>query len=146
MKNFPRQNLIILVLLTMITLGLYLCYWMQKKVSVINELLPEHRIWPYHVPLYWVISLSGIFWYAAEWYSYYFNEAYFELHYQNFEDVGARLDLMFMVYSVFLAFGIRNRINIITGAAKGASEWLYGGWTLIFGAFYLQHRINESHN
>jgi hypothetical protein len=61
------------------------------------------------------------------------------------ERVSDLVDALWIVLTTIWAFKVRNRINSLLATSAEESAWFKGLWTFLFGAFYINFKINKMH-
>ncbi|MCB1668603.1 MAG: DUF4234 domain-containing protein [Porticoccaceae bacterium] len=123
--------------LSVITLGIYMVYWLFSRTKQLNSVV-ENKISDAFIVatvLCYIVNLfSGVLPYLGEGGAP-----------NSFLTIGVSLvaiagNILFVVW----AFKVRNRINEITNSQKGVATWCGPVLTFFFSCFYLQYKINQS--
>jgi hypothetical protein len=128
--EFPTQNLWGMIGLASITCGLYFPFWLRKHTKIVNKFFAQKSIGNWWFPASLTVAAlcagmvkSGIV--------------------TSDNPTAGLISTLDIILLAGWAFKIRNRMIILLGAQKGDHEWYNAFWTLIFGAFYLQSKINS---
>ncbi len=131
-SHIKSVNIILMVVLTLITLGIYPAYWFYKRTKEVNLLYSKHIIKKNFIILFFVfftinlgMSIIDILCEGM------INEIIVKI-------LGKIVTFMFF----FWVFFLRNRLNAIIGAKPQDKEWFKGVWTFFFNLFYIQYKIN----
>jgi Na+/H+ antiporter NhaD/arsenite permease-like protein len=133
LQRFPPECMPEMISGAVITLGMYLVFWRRKNTKVINQLLPDHAI---HADRWFYTCLC-------------LDIASIAISFTNVDHLHPVIGHFqaFMKYLSWLLrlvwnFRIRNRINLIFEAERKTLSWFSSLWVCIFGAFYLQYKLN----
>lgn len=137
---FPRVNVWLVLLLSLITLGIYQIFWFADRAFKMNRVMPENPISPALIQGYiGVVIVSfisgivvGIMTMTAS------ADAIVVA-----DGVDTVISLVSTIVYLFLLFKFRNRLNEMAGAVKGEKEWCSGILTFFFSLLYLQYKINR---
>lgn len=130
-----RRSVILLIVLSVITLGLYINYWTHQQAKVINASFGRERISMITVILFWFVSLASIgliipYWMVEEG--------------SPVEAVSDMSDLADRIFTLVMAFVIRGGLQDLL--VRLGDRARFGGlWTFLFGIYYLQWKINRLH-
>ncbi len=123
-----------LVLLSIVTLGVYLGFYIVRQNKNLNEKLRSEKkisnILGYSVILMSVLSLFGLFTF------------FFEEKAEMIELVSDLFDSLAGLLMIVWGFKARNRVNQLLGAEKGEEHWFHGGWTFFLSPFYFNYKVN----
>lgn len=124
-KEFPLFSVFLVVILSIITMGIYTLYWLNSRTKIINTLLPDNKI-----PTW--LSISTI--------------VFFTLYLLLFLVSSPSFLFFFLLYSmlyIFWIFSFRNRFNIIFNKNN---IFLNGFLTFFISIYYFQYNINKINN
>lgn len=130
----PR-SVILMILLTVVTLGLYMNFWFHRSAIALNKRLDRNRISMIQVGAFWVLSLSSVLWTIPEILA---EEGSVTV------DIGTFLTNADMIFALVCAFTIRGRLNLLIQVPRSHPAWSNAFWTFIFGILYLQWKINKN--
>jgi len=138
-RAFDEQNCWVVLLLMIVTLGLYQPFWLMKISKVINRVAPDRSI-----PLMYFWTLIGLLVanYVAELIAatlqvLYPNSA------QSVENVRRLFGYGVAIYSLFLLFKVKDAMNYILWRTFPRWERFSGLGTFFFGALSLQIQLNK---
>ncbi len=133
--EFPRLNVMLFVMLTLITFGIYMVYWMYNRTMIVNRQVGSEGI-----PMAFISLAVTAFVVCIG----------FDI---ALRQEPTRMDLM-LVYLVFALicnilflvwiFKIRNRLHLMMQISKDHPYWCKTIWTFLFLAFYIQYKINQT--
>ncbi|MEZ5919260.1 MAG: DUF4234 domain-containing protein [Alphaproteobacteria bacterium] len=130
------QSTWILVFFSIITLGIYTAFYIKRQSRVLNEYLttPTHRIKEGFIQFILVVAFVSA---AID---------VVDLIYGDDDPTVAGFaaggDMVFGLSVMFWAFMICTRLNYLLGAAKGTPLWSSKLWAFLFGAFYINYKVN----
>ncbi len=126
--------------LMIITLGLYLYYWMFTRVKKLNSNLSmEHKI---SSLLTHTVIATGLIYTLFAYLPNFVDSSLI----QSMLLVTVILMMVYFVAYLMWIFKFRNRLNLLTGAKKGDKLWLGGIMTFFFNVIYFQYKINQIHD
>ena len=146
LNELQHIDTIKLVLLALVTLGIYLAIYIRRQSAVINEIanesgneitnengeqpgqpIPE---WASLAPqILAVISIFSLVLYLL-------NPS------ETMEHIDSATGLLFNISLVIWGFSARRSMHAITSAKPRAKLWFDGFWTLLFSPFYFNYRVN----
>ena len=132
--RFSTQSVWRMIGLSLVTLAFYFPFWMRKTSRVVNALLPSNTIGTWFFPVSIILSALN------------FGMVIPEILTDDNPTVmmvGKVLSRSNNILIVVWIFKIRNRINVILESEKETPLWFNEFWTLLFGMFYIQFRINK---
>jgi hypothetical protein len=136
-REFPSQSVWSLIGLTIITITFYFPFWLRKHTKILNKLLPEDTIGSWWFPVCLTTTVLNFGMVIPEIIT-------------NDHPVALGISKMIQHIDIILlvvwTFKIRNRMHVILSAQKKTREWYYAFWTLFFGIFYLQYKVNRLQN
>jgi len=133
--SFRRQSVWALIGLTVITLGFYALLWLFRQTLVSNRLLPEDRISNGFVISF--VSISVLITLTIITVLIFADDRASARELSKFLS-----DINFILILVW-TFRIRNRINKLLDVSDFNPYRLNVIWTVLFGIFYLQYKINS---
>jgi hypothetical protein len=128
-----RRSVGLMLVLCIVTLGLYVNYWTHRHALAIQHNVPREKVWMPAVWLFWIISVSSLLWVLPDFY----------YDTPTTISVGQTLDRIDVIYTIVMAFAVRSGLNGWTGAERGGRGWFHGFWTFLFGILYLQWKVNR---
>jgi hypothetical protein len=138
-RAFDNQNCWVLLLLLIVTVGLYQIYWMIKTAKVVNRILPDRSI-----PLLFFWTLIGLLvvnviaeLIAATLRVLYPNSG------QSVEDVRRLFGFGVGIYNLVLLFRVKAAMNHVLWRTFPRSERFSGIGTFFFGSLCLQIQLNK---
>lgn len=131
---FPRQSVLTVIGFTVLSLALYLPFWLRKQTRILNRLLPESSISTAWFP---ICILSILMIYGVVILEIASNDD------PNILIISKIVDKLSQLLIVIWTFKVRNRFNELLSLQPDDQGWFNGFLTLIFGAFYLQFKINR---
>jgi hypothetical protein len=124
-----------LFLLGLITLGIYLAYYIKRQTTIINQNLEgERQISEGLVNLIMILA---------------FVTAILIVPYILVEEghpvavISNFLDRVWIILVMIWAFKARKRMNLLLAATKDQPFWFHGFWTFLFSAMYFNFKINK---
>ncbi len=114
-SELRERRILLMILLTVVTLSVYLIYWLVVTTRTLNARVPTARISTPFMALCVLMTVAnlGLAFYAD------------------------------VLLSLIWALRLRHSINTLTGAPKPSLLWVNLFWTWIFQHFYLQLQINR---
>ena len=134
-REFPRQHVLVVIGLSIITLGIYAPILLQRHSEIIKRLLPENRIENWCFPLYLTTLIMRIVLVIPA------------LLLDNPVILEALIDLVDLInisVGVIWLFKIRDCMVVLFKTSPGRGSWYNAFWTFIFGVLYLQFKINRA--
>ena len=139
----PQENLIRelrsqstwrLLGLGLITYGVYYAHYIARQTRTINEHAPDGG----KISLAFVGTIFALSYLTLGLFiGYLFID---EQH--PIAVAGLVLDRVWLVLILFWGFYARSRVNVLTAAERGDSNWFSGFWTLLFTPLYFNYKIN----
>ena len=124
-----------LLLLSVITIGIYLAHYIRRQTKILNENLDDNDQISYGF-VNTILVLSYIS--AALVIPYvYFDDGHFT------ESISDFADQVFNILLIVWAFKARNRMNAILQTQKGSGNWFHGLWTFLFTGLYFNYKVNK---
>ena len=124
LRGFRPRSVSLMIVLTILTLGLYMNFWVHQLASALNQKLEHGRISMVLVGLFWAVSLTSVLWTVPEILS---NDDPTIVRIGN---VLTRADLLL---AICMAFTIRGGLNTLFLASRRHPAWFRGLWTFLFG-------------
>jgi len=131
-----RRSVLLMILLTVLTLGLYINYWVHQLALAVNQRLKRHHMSMGLVAFYWILSVTSLLWLIPEIVT---DDDPMVLR------IGTMITRLEMIFALIMAFAIRSRLNTLTLVPREHPAWFHGLWTFLFGIFYLQWKTNRNH-
>ena len=135
MQGVRSCSIFLMILLTVVTLGLYINHWVQHMASVLNRRQQRNHISMGLITLFWVVSLMSLLWILLGIVT---EDSLSVVRFSRFL-LAARA-----VFTVYMAFAVRSQLNAVVPTRRNDPVWLQGPWTFWFGIYYLQWMINRS--
>jgi hypothetical protein len=132
--QFKRQNVWVLIGLTIITATTYWPFWLRRQSRLLNQSLPQQAIPPWFFPVLLALTILNIGWAIPEVLT---DDAPWAI---AMGKLWSRADLIFALVWIFK---VRNRLHVVLESSKSGKTWFGGVWTFLFGIFYLQFKINQ---
>lgn len=133
LQALPRVSVWAVLVLSIISLGLYYTYWLFTRTQIINRVTdrPISMILVHSVLGLLMLNLivSFVSGYNPE------NEQYRQL--------AGIIGLSYSLLNLFWVFTLRQRLHKMTQAGERSLFWINGLWTFLFQVLYLQFKINE---
>lgn len=145
-KQFPHISTWAVIGLTIITLNLYVYYWLYTRTKILNRLLPEKPI------AGWIAILTIVLMLLSQVFSLVPVFISMGIEFLNPEILGAIImispfvNLILVILFLIWIFSFRNRINILSESNKGSQFWLGGILTFFINVYYFQYKINQMHD
>lgn len=134
-SHLKSQSTWRLVLLSLITLGVYTAHYIKRQTRIINEQLDKKRQIPeVLVATILVLSYVSIILLIP-------NIMVEEGH--PITKICGLLDKLWSLFIIIWAFNARNRMNQLLAVNKGQPHWFHGFWTFLFSPFYFNFKINR---
>ncbi|MCP4750317.1 MAG: DUF4234 domain-containing protein [Proteobacteria bacterium] len=131
LKNLQDQSTWRLLLLTLVSLGIYGAHYIKRQTSNANQYLDEKGRIPTGL-VYFILVLSYIY-------------AIFTLL-SIFAPIESPIDeaLTVVLEAAIIVWGFkaRNRMNTLFSARKGDANWFNGFWTFVFTPLYFNFKVN----
>ena len=132
LQKFPSEATFEVASGAIITLGISLLFWRRNHGRAINQLLPENQISEkWYTTCLWlkiaivVFAVTKIF-----------------VPHPAVKIVLQHLGNVSWVLEIIWNFKIRSGMNLILRSQWKTSSWYSACWTFIFGAIYLQYKLN----
>ena len=135
LAGFREQNVWLVLLLTLITGGIYAIFWLRRQAKQIHVLRPD--LMPAGSLLFANILLGLFFLSTAVDLASLFSHSSALDNTSNIFGRGVGLAAL-----VFL-FQVRNGFNGLLNAQKGSDTWCNGLYTWLLSVVYLQHYLNK---
>lgn len=133
LQALPRVSVWAVLVLSIISLGLYYTYWLFTRTQIINRVAdkPISMILVHSVLGLLMLNLivSFVSGYNPD------NEQYRQL--------AGFIGLGYSLLNLFWVFSVRQRLHKMTQAGERSLFWINGIWTFLFQVLYLQFKINE---
>jgi len=132
--QFPKQSIWGMIGLTIITLTFYFPFWLRKHTRIVNRILPDAAIASWWFPVCITVTILNLGMVIPEILT---ND---HPAVMLLSKIMEKIDI---ILTVVWTFKLRNRMNTVLEAQPKQPEWYHGFWTLFFGIFYLQHKVNK---
>jgi hypothetical protein len=132
--QFKRQSVWALIGLTIITATIYWPFWLRRQSRLLNQSLPQQAIPTWFFPVLLALAILSIGWAIPEALT---NDA------PGIIAIGKLLSKADLIFTIVWVFKVRNRLNALFETSKNEKTWFGGVWTVIFGIFYLQFKLNR---
>ena len=136
LAGFQEQNVWLVLLLTIITLGIYGVFWLRRQGRQFHQLRPD--LMPAGSLLYGNIVLGFTCLSAGLDIASAFSDV------SVLDTVSSGLDKVVGVLVLVLAFQVRNGFNSLIGARRGTALWFSGVYTWLLNVVYLQYKLNKT--
>lgn len=136
--KLPRISTLLVVVLSIVTAGIYNLYWMYTRTQKLNALAQnEDRIASWLPTAAIMISLISLvmtlgveFTHASD----------------GFLVLANLISISNFVLTIMWVFAIRKIIHRIAGLGQQDEYWLHGVLTFLLSIYYFQYRINQIHD
>lgn len=128
-----ERNIWLMLLLTIVTLGLYINYWTHRYALLLKQNVPRAKVSMGAVWLYWIVSITSLLWTIPE----------IVYDTTTMVQIGQMLSRVDLIFSIVMAFAVRGGLNTWGGSQRGGGTWFHGLWTFLFGFIYLQWKVNR---
>lgn len=132
--ELESRSVILMIVLSVVTLGLYINYWTHRNSLVINRYIGNEYISMIAVYLFWAISLTSVGMIVP---------IILMDDISSIEAFDNFIDLADGIFALFMAFTVRGGLNAMVEETGDARVRFGGVWTFLFGIFYLQWKINR---
>lgn len=134
-ETLQKESTWKLFFLSLVTLGVYMAYYIRSRSALINEHLEETQKIPSGFVKFifiwtWVSLPVGI-------------GSLLMLENYTIQGISNAMDFVFSICILVWAFTARSRMNRLLGAEKGEEEWFHGLWTFLFPVLYFNYKINK---
>jgi hypothetical protein len=137
-SQLPETSVWLMMLLSLVTLGLYIPHWLYTRGRIVNRLADFPLVSINWVrALYVLYGVSVLVAVPGIYASIYGGELNGALQLANVLDKVANLATLFMV------FHLRTALHALRRSEKGGAGWLSGVGTFFFSIFYLQYKLNR---
>ena len=136
LAGFQEQNVWLVLLLTIITLGIYAVFWLRRQGRQFHQLRPD--LMPAGALLYGNIVLGFTCLSAG------LDIASAVSAVSVLDTVSSGLDKVAGVLVLVLAFQVRNGFNSLIGTRRGTDLWFSGVYTWLLNVVYLQYKLNKT--
>jgi len=127
-KGFKSFNVFTLVILSIITLGIYIPFWFFRKIKEVENSKLHHRVAKGWIYFLLILSILGV---GASILSIFFPGLFQAERFSNYLGWTVGLILSFGLRDVLKEYYIKKKTHFSVF------------WTIIFGPFYLQFMINK---
>lgn len=135
MQGFREQNVWLVLLLTIITGGIYAIFWLRRQAKQIHALRPD--LVPAKL-LTFANILLGLFILSTA------------VDIASLFSISSTLDNLSNIFgravgllSLSLLFQVWTAFNGLIAAQKGSDSWFNGLYTFLLSVVYLQHHLNQ---
>jgi hypothetical protein len=124
-----------LILLSIITLGVYESYYIKKQTQIINEYTDEGLT----IQNGFITGIILLAWVSvALFLPYVITEEDHPIVY-----VSTFVDVLWSILTIMWSFKARNRMHALLLSSKDQAGWFKGLWTFLFTAIYFNYKINR---
>lgn len=135
--DLAHQGTFRLLVLSIITLGIYTAFYIKRQSEVINNYVDDSaKISKLLVNTIFALAIISI----PIFIIYFFVDDVQILTYLDY--VGYVVDYLYIILSLVWAFKGRNRMNELLGTQNNESNWFNGIWTFIFQELYFNYKVN----
>jgi len=128
--DFRKQNVLLLILLYVGTLGIYTIFWLRRQILTVNAIAGQKVIPPAAV------------WVAVGLYAMTFGYGVVEGMMTLSSDSKLLIRLVYNVGMWIIFFMVRDGLNRAMGLREGDRGYVGKAGTFFFSLFYMQHKIN----
>ena len=128
--GFKRTSVLFMVFMSIISLGIYLPYWFLSREKAFHQLRSEKELPKFHSRLVLVLYILSAVLFL---FSGFMSESMLEFY----DSLDRLITFVGGLALIFLAFRTRRRLIDHLGEQL---SWI---WTLLFGPWHLQYRINR---
>jgi len=147
--SVPKQkSIILLIIFSIITLGIYNAFWYARRAPEFANLGTRKKLSKFSTTIYLIITFAAVF--SGIIFILSLSPKDMGTFYQNTTTFQTMLVIVFLagsilqfILSLFLAFYSRAIINEAIKFNKNTQKTISGILTFIFGIFYLQYEINR---
>ncbi len=125
LENFPSQSVLLLLVLNVVTLGLYGMVWLFRQAGRLHRLLPGPQALP-------ALAGAGLAFVAG---SVILDVAAPFTHSAALDRLSTALDWPAVLVLLFFTFYVRNRLNRLLDTRTKDPYWFSAGWTFLFGVY-----------
>ncbi len=133
LAGFRVQSVWLVLLLTLITLGIYAVFWLRRQSALVNSLRPDLNLSVAYANVVLVVAFLGAGLDVASW----INDA------SSLDNAASLGDRLFGIMALVLSLQVRGGFNRLLGLEKTSPYWFGAVWTWLFGVVYLQYKINQ---
>jgi len=131
---FPRFSTCWVLLLSIVTLSIYMFYWLYSRTRILNRLMPDSPIsvWLYGPTIALVIANFVI--------------GFLDGFYGSVVMLSLLSSLCGMLSTILLivwVFSFRNRLNRLAGSGKSSACYAGPILTFFLGIWYMSYKINQ---
>jgi hypothetical protein len=134
-KQLRSQSTLRLLLLNLITFGIYTAYYVKRQTIIINNHLNQES----QIPEGYVNAIIIFAWASA---AVMILDLSVEVG-RSFELLINFLSILWSILVLIWAFKARNRMNTLMSATKNGFYWFNGFWTFMFNALYFNYKVNR---
>lgn len=133
------RSVLLMIVLAVITLGLYINYWVHRNAQSLNTALGQELISRTTIALFWSVSIFSL----GMIIPYAYAEQESSIH-----GLSNMLDIANTLFVLFMAFAVRGSLDelLLRSGCYDNRTRFRGIWTFLFGIFYLQWKINRNRN
>ncbi|MCG8685545.1 MAG: DUF4234 domain-containing protein [Desulfobacterales bacterium] len=134
-RELRKQSTGKLLLLTIVTLGIYSAHYIERQTVIINKYINDgNHIAKGLVSTILLLAYGSVLFIVP---SFFFEET----HIINV--VGDVLEFVWSILVIVWSFKARNRMNHLLSTVKGEKAWFHGFWTFFFQYLYVNYKINQ---
>lgn len=136
LDSFETMSTIILLFLSLITVGIYTAHYVRRQSKTINAQVEDSA---QRIPQWFVHTFLGLAYLSAALIvPYVLVEAGHPL-----ETVSDWLDRVYLALLIAWGFEARRRMNGLLAAERGGEGWFSGLWTFLFTPFYFNYKVTK---
>jgi hypothetical protein len=133
-ESFRVQNYWLVLLLTLVTLGIYAVFWLKRQIAVIDSRRPDLKVGQ----TYANVVLTAVFLNLGLAIASGFSDS------QMLEGISRILSRVVGIMVLALLFQVKNGMNMMLRLQRGSPYWFAGVYTWLFGVAYQQYKINQN--
>lgn len=132
-NQFPKQNLLVTIGLSIISLSIYMLFWLRKHTNIINKLSSSNLVPNWWFPLCLSLTILNFGMVIPE---------ILTNDHPRVIELSRLINRIDIVVFIGWVFTVRNGMHFIMNSEKKTKNWYHWFWTLFFNIFYLQYKIN----
>lgn len=140
-QNFPRFPTMLFVGIGILTMGLFVYYWIYTRNQMLNRCIPASLRMPE-----WLVNstvILGVIGFVMSSIQLMMPETGLATSTSGAQGI---LGLLSFVMALVWLFNFRRQLNRLTGAVPGDAVWVNGLLLFLFTTYYLQYKINQIHD
>ena len=134
LEGFSSQNVWLVLLLTVVTFGIYAGFWLYRQNEFLGRIRPDLKVPPaLGLVVLALLVVSALL------------DIVVMIHAPaSLESASNGLDRITEILLLVFTFTVRGGLNKVLGVFKTDPAWFSGLWTFLFGVIYLQYKINRT--